>query len=59
MNAPAAGPSLKDRITEDMKSAMRARETARLGAIRMLPAAIKQRAVDERTPPADTQVGWV
>jgi uncharacterized protein YqeY len=40
--------SLKDRITDDMKSAMRARETDRLGAIRMLLAAIKQREVDER-----------
>lgn len=40
--------TLKDRITEDMKAAMRARETARLGAIRLLLAAIKQREVDER-----------
>lgn len=40
--------TLKERITEDMKSAMRARETARLGAIRLLLAAIKQREVDER-----------
>jgi len=40
--------SLKDRISEDMKSAMRARETDRLSAIRMLLAAIKQREVDER-----------
>jgi uncharacterized protein YqeY len=40
--------SLKDRITDDMKSAMRAREAERLGAIRMLLAAIKQREVDER-----------
>jgi uncharacterized protein len=40
--------SLKDRITEDMKSAMRAREAERLGAIRMLLAAIKQKEVDER-----------
>jgi uncharacterized protein YqeY len=46
MNAPAS--TLKDRITDDMKSAMRARETLRLGAIRMLLAAIKQREVDER-----------
>ena len=36
--------SLKDRITEDMKSAMRAKDAARLSAIRMLQAAIKQRA---------------
>jgi uncharacterized protein YqeY len=40
--------SLKDQITEDMKSAMRAKDTARLGAIRLLLAAIKQREVDER-----------
>ena len=40
--------SLKDQITEDMKSAMRAKETARLGAIRLLLDAIKQREVDER-----------
>jgi len=41
--------SLKDRINEDMKAAMRARETGRLGTIRLLLAAIKQREVDERT----------
>ena len=40
--------SLKDQITEDMKSAMRAKETERLGTIRLLLAAIKQREVDER-----------
>jgi uncharacterized protein YqeY len=40
--------SLKTRIAEDMKSAMKARETARLGAIRLLMAAMKQREVDER-----------
>lgn len=40
--------SLKNRVIEDMKNAMRARETARLGAIRLLLAAIKQREVDER-----------
>lgn len=40
--------SLKDRITDDMKSAMRAREADRLLAIRGLLAAIKQREVDER-----------
>lgn len=39
---------LKDRITEDMKSAMRARESERLGSIRLLLAAIKQKEVDER-----------
>ena len=40
--------SLKARVTEDMKSAMKAKETARLGAIRLLLAAIKQKEVDER-----------
>lgn len=48
--------SLKARITEDMKSAMRAKETARLGAIRLLLAAIKQREVDERIELDDTQI---
>ena len=40
--------SLKDRITEDMKAAMRARESDRLSTVRMLLAAIKEREVDER-----------
>ena len=40
--------TLKDRITEDMKSAMRARDSERLSAIRLLLAACKQREVDER-----------
>lgn len=40
--------SLKDRITEDMKDAMRAKDAARLSTIRMLLAACKQREVDER-----------
>ena len=40
--------TLKDRITEDMKAAMRARDADRLGTIRMLLAACKQREVDER-----------
>ena len=40
--------SLKARITEDMKAAMRARDAARLSAIRLLLAAMKQREVDER-----------
>ena len=40
--------SLKDQITEDMKNAMRAKEVERLGTIRLLLAAIKQREVDER-----------
>lgn len=57
MNAPAS--SLKDRITDDMKSAMRARETLRLGAIRMLLAAVKQREVDERILLDDAQVAAI
>ena len=40
--------SLKIRINEDMKTAMKAKETARLGAIRLLMAAMKQKEVDER-----------
>ena len=40
--------TLKDQITEDMKSAMRAKDAARLSTIRMLLAAVKQREVDER-----------
>jgi uncharacterized protein len=40
--------SLKDQIIEDMKNAMRAKDTARLGTIRLLLAAIKQKEVDER-----------
>ena len=40
--------SLKDQITEDMKNAMRAKAVARLGTIRLLLAAIKQREVDDR-----------
>jgi uncharacterized protein YqeY len=48
--------SLKARITEDMKSAMKAKETARLGAIRLLLAAIKQKEVDERIELDDAQV---
>ena len=48
--------SLKERITEDMKSAMRSGEKERLGQIRMLQAAIKQREVDERIMLDDAQV---
>ena len=40
--------SLKDQITEDMKTAMRAKDMERLGTIRLLQAAMKQREVDER-----------
>ena len=48
--------SLKQQITEDMKTAMRAKETARLGAIRLLLAAMKQREVDERIELSDADV---
>ena len=48
--------SLRDRITEDMKTAMRSGDKERLGHIRMLQAAIKQREVDERIVLDDTQV---
>src|SRR5271170_989841 len=48
--------SLKERITEDMKAAMRAGEKERLGVIRMITSAIKQREVDERITLDDAQV---
>jgi uncharacterized protein YqeY len=48
--------SLKERITEDMKAAMRSGEKERLGVIRMITSAIKQREVDERITLDDTQV---
>jgi len=48
--------SLKQQITEDMKTAMRAKETARLGAIRLLLSAMKQREVDERIELTDADV---
>ncbi len=48
--------SLKERITQDMKDAMRSGDKERLGNIRMLQAAIKQREVDERIMLDDTQV---
>ena len=48
--------SLKDRITEDMKTAMRAGEKERLATIRLILSAIKQREVDERITLDDTQV---
>jgi uncharacterized protein len=48
--------SLKAQITEDMKAAMRAKDAERLGAIRLLTAAIKQKEVDERIELDDTQV---
>ena len=48
--------TLKERITEDMKAAMRAKDAERLGAIRMLTAAIKQKEVDERIELDDASV---
>ena len=51
--------SLKARITDDMKSAMRAKETARLGTIRLLLAAIKQKEVDERVEPDDASISGI
>jgi uncharacterized protein YqeY len=48
--------SLKEQITEDMKTAMRAKDTARLGTIRLLQAAMKQKEVDERVELDDTAV---
>lgn len=48
--------SLKTRITEDMKQAMRAKESVRLGAIRLLLAAIKQKEVDERKELSDADI---
>jgi hypothetical protein len=48
--------TLKSRITDDMKAALRAKDTPRLSAIRLLMAAIKQREVDERTEMADADV---
>ncbi len=49
-------PPLKARVTEDMKSALRARDSARLSTIRLLLAAIKQREVDERKEMNDADV---
>ena len=48
--------ALKERITEDMKAAMRSRDAARLSAIRLLLAAIKQKEVDERRELVDADV---
>ncbi len=50
------GMSLKQQVSDDMKAAMRAKEAARLGAIRLLLAAIKQREVDERIELTDADV---
>jgi len=51
-----ADSELKNRITDDMKAAMRAKEKERLGVIRLILAAIKQIEVDERIELDDTQV---
>ena len=48
--------TLKQQITEDMKAAMRAKETAKLGTIRLLTAAMKQKEVDERVTLDDAMV---
>ena len=48
--------SLKAQITEDMKAAMRAKETVKLGTIRLLTAAMKQKEVDERVELTDAMV---
>ena len=54
MSLPAS--SLQQRITEDMKNAMRAKDSARLTTIRMLTAALKQKEVDERVVLTDADV---
>ena len=48
--------TLKERVTEDMKAAMRAKDPARLSAVRLLLAAMKQKEVDERVELADADV---
>ena len=48
--------ALKDRITDDMKAAMRAKDSERLGTIRLLTAAMKQKEVDERVELDDVAV---
>lgn len=52
----SATSTLKERVTEDMKTALRAREKQRLGAIRLILAAIKQQEIDTRTDLDDPQV---
>jgi len=51
--------SLKSRISDDMKAAMKAKEAQRLSAIRLLLAAIKQREVDERKDLSDAEIASV
>ncbi len=48
--------TLKQRVTDDMKAAMRARDAARLSAVRLLLAALKQKEVDERVELSDADV---
>lgn len=48
--------SLKDQVTEDMKNAMRARDSVRLGTIRLLLSAVKQKEVDERVVVEDVML---
>ena len=48
--------SLKERITDDMKTAMRAKDSERLGTIRLLQSAMKQKEVDERIELDDTAI---
>jgi len=53
---PDQSKTLRDRLQSDMKAAMKAREKTRLGVIRMILAAVKQREVDERITLDDTQI---
>lgn len=56
LNASVINMTLKSRLTEDMKNAMRAHEKEKLGVIRLIQAAIKQYEVDERKDVDDNQV---
>lgn len=56
LDTSASSPSLKARVQDDVKQAMRAKETQRLGTLRLLTAAIKQIEVDTRTEIDDTQL---
>ena len=55
-NTASTGNSLKEQIQDDVKNAMRARDKARLGTLRMVTAAIKQVEVDQRVTPDDAAV---
>lgn len=52
----ATQPGLRQRLEEDMKSAMRAKDKERLGTVRLMLAAIKQREIDERITLDDAQI---